>query len=417
MFRTISVLCGFAAGSAITVNGLSVWDSDVNTLIASPARAKLENAEVELVQVQVLFRHGARTPLKIIPGIEETNWDKNQLTYELAHTKLKYNVKDLKNRTLPVETLTDGPLRGGCQKGQLTVVGQQQAFDLGKDLKQLYNNELKFIGGTFDPRTICLRTTHIPRTIKSLRCLVAGIFENIKEPVTFWTLPIKEEYLFPNWGNCGALKQYIHYHFKHAHRLPGYQQDLEKFFDMIGIQHVPFRSKFLDIFDDLSCRKAHNKPYPAKIHQFMGTIEKRTVQLFCEAFSYPPSWTKKLILPLSVGKLAQQLCDNMKKKVVDNNPYKFYLYSVHDTTIVCLLCAFGCSVEKWPPFASHIAVELYKNKNEKYFVRMLYCGKVVKFKGYNQAIIPLSQFEKILSPYFIDDINAACQTVFTPPPS
>lgn len=111
MFRTISVLCGFAAGSAITVKGLNVWDSHENTLNASPTRAKLENAEIELVQVQVLFRHGARTPLKIIPGIEETNWDKNQLAYELAHTKLQYNVKDLKSRTLPVETLTDGPLR------------------------------------------------------------------------------------------------------------------------------------------------------------------------------------------------------------------------------------------------------------------------------------------------------------------
>ena len=127
MFRTISVLCGFAAGSAITVKGLSVWDSDVNTLIASPARAKLENAEVELVQVQVLFRHGARTPLKIIPGIEETNWDKNQRTYELAHTKLKYNVKDLKNRTLPVETLTDGPLRVRSMETHILQIAKSRA--------------------------------------------------------------------------------------------------------------------------------------------------------------------------------------------------------------------------------------------------------------------------------------------------
>ena len=37
--------------------------------------------------------------------------------------------------------------------GQLTVVGQQETYDLGKSLKNLYNDQLNFIGGTFDPKT------------------------------------------------------------------------------------------------------------------------------------------------------------------------------------------------------------------------------------------------------------------------
>lgn len=43
------------------------------------------------------------------------------------------------------------------------------------------------------------------------------------------------------------------YCFKHAHKLRGYQEDLEKFFDVIG-GHVP-QLTFVDIYDDLSCRK------------------------------------------------------------------------------------------------------------------------------------------------------------------
>ena len=35
--------------------------------------------------------------------------------------------------------------------GQMTIVGQQQTFDLGRDLKQLYIDELNFIGEAFDP--------------------------------------------------------------------------------------------------------------------------------------------------------------------------------------------------------------------------------------------------------------------------
>lgn len=412
MFRSIYVLCGFAVGTTATVKALNALHLHENRLKASLLYPKVENSELELVLVQVLFRHGARTPMKIIPRIEEIVWDKNELLYDLAHTKLDYVVKDLKNRSLPVETLTDNILRGGCPMGQLTVVGQQQTFELGKKLKKLYIDELKFIEGTFDPRTTYLRTTHIPRTIKSLRCLVAGIFENTREPVTFWTLPIKEEFIFPNF-DCAALLWYVKYCYRNCHKFPGYQQDRDKFFDMIG-GPVP-KLTFVDVFDDLSCRKAHNKPYPAKIHNFLETIEKRSLQQFSEAIISPPSWTNKLILPLFVGQLVQHLCDNMKRKVVNTNPYKFYLYSVHDTTIISLLCAVGCPMERWPTFASYVALELYKNKKEEYFVRMLYCGKVVK--NCNQPIIPLSQFEKIVSPHFIKDINAACQTVFHPPDS
>lgn len=299
--------------------------------------------------------------------------------------------------------------------GQLTVVGQQQTFNLGKNLRRLYNDELKFIDGTFDPKTTFLRTTHVPRTIESLRCLVAGMFENIKEPVTFWTVPIKEEFLFPNWGSCSALRQYIKHCFKTGDKLPGYQADLETFFDMIG-GPVP-RLTFIDIFDDLSCRRAHNKPYPERIKQFWNTIEKRSFQLLSESFLSPPRWANNLVLPLSSGKVVQDLFNNMKKKVANNNPYKLYLFSVHDTSIISFLCLLGFSFDKWPPFASYVSLELYKDKNEEYFVRMLYGGKVVKLKDCNQTLIPLSQFEKMVLPYFVDDLETACKTVLHPPVS
>jgi hypothetical protein len=38
--------------------------------------------------------------------------------------------------------------------GQMTVVGQQQTFDLGRELRRLYIENLNFIGDTFDPNTV-----------------------------------------------------------------------------------------------------------------------------------------------------------------------------------------------------------------------------------------------------------------------
>ena len=115
MFRSISLFCGFAVGSTITVKSLNLLNFHDNSLKASAQPRSLENSELKLVLVQVLFRHGSRTPLKIIPRIEETIWDKNRLLYELPHTKLRYTVKDLKNRVLPDEEgLTENLLRVSC---------------------------------------------------------------------------------------------------------------------------------------------------------------------------------------------------------------------------------------------------------------------------------------------------------------
>jgi hypothetical protein len=44
--------------------------------------------------------------------------------------------------------------QGGCRMGQMTIVGQQQTFDLGKELRSLYIDNLNFIGDTFDPNTV-----------------------------------------------------------------------------------------------------------------------------------------------------------------------------------------------------------------------------------------------------------------------
>ena len=38
------------------------------------------------------------------------------------------------------------------------------------------------------------------------------------------------------------------------------------------------------------------------------------------------------------------------------------LYSVHDTTLIALFSAFDIKLEKWPPFAAYITLELYENK-------------------------------------------------------
>merc|ERR1740124_984124 len=104
-----------------------------------------------LEQVQVVFRHGARTPLSFwtrahfegFSNLKPLTWDKDELLKVLPWTDIDVSVK-LKDGSEPTDVQFDGyhgvdrTLKGGCYNGQLTSVGQQQLYDLGKVLAQEY---------------------------------------------------------------------------------------------------------------------------------------------------------------------------------------------------------------------------------------------------------------------------------------
>ena len=50
--------------------------------------------ELELQQVQVIVRHGARTPFKFIPNIEQVTWPV-QDNEDLPHTLINHAVRSL----------------------------------------------------------------------------------------------------------------------------------------------------------------------------------------------------------------------------------------------------------------------------------------------------------------------------------
>lgn len=59
---------------------------------------------------------------------------------------------------------------GGCHKGQLTLIGQQQALDLGRWLRWRYAmvHRLLPVDG-FEATTVMARTTNYQRTIATLQ--------------------------------------------------------------------------------------------------------------------------------------------------------------------------------------------------------------------------------------------------------
>ena len=54
----------------------------------------LQTNDLELQQVQVVVRHGARTPFKLIPNTEQANWPVED-NDDLPHTLINHTVRSL----------------------------------------------------------------------------------------------------------------------------------------------------------------------------------------------------------------------------------------------------------------------------------------------------------------------------------
>ena len=63
-------------------------------LLQASAFSKDHSAEeLTLKQVQIVVRHGARTPFKLIPNVDPAVWDEHIWMRDLEHTMIPYRVR------------------------------------------------------------------------------------------------------------------------------------------------------------------------------------------------------------------------------------------------------------------------------------------------------------------------------------
>lgn len=356
----------------------------------------------DLKLVQVLFRHGARTPLKSIPDVMEAQWLPTLLEPP-AHTHINYVVTDLNGGPKPPapieESYRKNLLTGGSFPGQLTTVGMQQLYELGKRLRKRYIEESQFLGSTFSPAEVYVRSTNIVRTIESAKCLVAGLFQQKQnEIVPILTTEAEQEILYPNYHGCKVLKILGSHRWAESSTLPDIAADLQSIQSALGIaahQHVDF----ILIRDDMVARETHGLPCPPVLDTWRNKVEQRAVDMICHV--YEPS--KRENLQLCVGPLLHTLLANMEEKLqgTSSEPNrKLFLYSAHDTTLIPCLMALGIFDMRWPPYAADLTLELHQHRQtNQTFVKVSYIGQDQLIPGCSGVYCPLQEFKQVLSAY------------------
>lgn len=407
---------------------------------------------LSLQQVQVFFRHGARTPLHHIrtPAVAEAFWNP-KLCADLPYTIYPHEVVDMCSQKqlnfTHDHSVTSFNLPGGARTGQLTTRGQQEAFDLGKRLKWHYIDNQRFLSPTFSPTELYCRSTFIERTVKSLRCVIAGMFadslkEHIKDtnPLVIQASPLCNEYLFPNPNTCDVLSHYFVEGLNECHQSTPHQSmksvlkkalGVDLLFDEYEQRSAESDCPIYYVRDDFVARKSAGFPLPVGLDELLPDIDKLSCEeLLWELLGKKEDWSRNF--PVAIGRVFQLILCNFKSY---NRLPKFHLYSCHDSTLLLILFAMNVFKNSWPPFAADIIFELYKStpkatmtnfgqnheiSEDDLWLRVMYLDEPVPLPclwnssnvptygsdGLLNSFVPLKSFVDYLSSCFASQPNA-----------
>ncbi|XP_033624929.1 lysophosphatidic acid phosphatase type 6-like [Asterias rubens] len=365
----------------------------------------LDQPGMQLKLVLIFFRHGARTPIRITPGIEEANWDK-EMCVEEDHHKVEYDIFSLDGKSGPhhspiEQSYQANAFKGGATRGQLTVLGMNQSYELGTYFKKHYIEKCNFLSPEFSSNELFMRSTNINRNIKSLSCVLGGLYGDSlstkqNESPRIHVDHSSTEILYPNYQHSKPLMDNFFKTVKNTDVVPGVRHVRLQIQELLE-QNEDVHLDLVSVRDGISARKVHDVPLSAVLEPLASVIEKAAVGITCHSLGKGTD-----TLQYAIGPLLQLILSNIERVTSKTCEDKMHLYAVHDTTLIPLLIAVGIFEDAWPGFCSDVIIETYQDQNGDCFIRILYLGKEKKLGPNNNTLLPMQEFKDLLSPCLIN---------------
>lgn len=306
-------------------------------LAATRQLAAGQNNESSLVLLQIVYRHGDRTP-----------------------------IRTFKNDPVPITAWKDGP-------GQLTKLGCHQHYTMGSHLKSRYAHFL-----TGNPHELQVWSSDKDRCLASAQCHLAGLSPPSDEwawnktfrwqPVPIHTRPVQEDgMLVPGDAICpeaDAEEQRV----KDSPEGQEFLQKYHKLYVTLTEKTGSIIADWTDaayVFDALLIQKYHNYSTPDWGKALWKEMEYQSDQSFVFRTKTP------LLKRLRGGLLLANMTAHLETAAQNKSHYKVFMYSTHDTEVSALLDALEVFDGKAPPYCSALVLELWSNGTGNFSVRGL----------------------------------------------
>ncbi|RYP62829.1 hypothetical protein DL769_007157 [Monosporascus sp. CRB-8-3] len=374
---------------------------------------KLYPMNLELQLVQILMRHGERSPVSArfqnagLPPF----WPYCSAVRQLKSVVRgggdgdRFGTLEWKRR---LETfgpgdkpvLASGPrgeLDGVCDMGMLTDRGRQTTYELGRRLRALYVDRLGFLPATLDDADgLYRRATPIPRALDSLQETFAGLYPPGARapgfpPPAILTRAPADETLFPNDSNCrrfAALSRAFAQRAADRWNATDEMAYLTRLYGRWMPEDSPrvavdSRPRLSGIMDTINSTLAHGPEtrLPREFYDARGRaiVERIGVEEWFAGYKESREY-RALGIGGLMGDVVSRMVGSAERSTADGayevakvlgdgpvaegrgaTPIRFGLSGCHDTTIAGVLASLGAfNDDKWPPYTSHIAIEMFR---------------------------------------------------------
>lgn len=300
----------------------------------------LPSVDGELVLLQVLYRHGARTPIKWLPD------DVNNQHWWLGH-------------------------------GQLTNIGKQNQYELGTFLRRRYG---RFLHAQYHANYTRVVSTDIDRTLMSAAVNLAALYrpsgnqswndQLAWQPIPVHTRPVHEDLTLRFSDACPRFQSAARalMRSKRVRDINARYASLYAF--LREHSHLPVSSidDASSICDTLSIEQALNLTLPTWSSTRLPEYNDQPVfptllQPLADISFQLVGWSHQL-RRLGGGQLLSVMADNMvaaSSGQLQPPNRQLFMFSAHDFNVAALLSTLGVFNGLKPPLASCVMVELYRN--------------------------------------------------------
>ncbi len=232
-----------------------------------------------------------------------------------------------------------------------------------------------------DSKSIYLRSTPIPRALESVQQAFWGMYPlksrtaDFSEPTILTRAPA-DETLYPNETNCRRFAQLSRAFAERAASRWNSSEDMDYLTKLIGKWMPPSsprvavdsHPRLSGIMDTINATAAHGPDtrLPREFYDTRGrdVIDRIAVEEWFAGYVESAEYRS-----LGIGALAGDIVTRMVRSVEggsnDREGVRFALAGCHDTSLAGLLSSLGAfEGEQWPPYTSHVAIELFKKTSQ-----------------------------------------------------